>query len=41
MGYRGTRDMPASVLRRHEREPVTRQPLRMRCRTYAPLRMRG
>src|SRR4029450_3984507 len=34
------RDMPAGVLRRHEREPVTRQTLRIRRRTPAHLRGR-
>ena len=35
------RDMPACVLRKHDREPVTRQTLSMRYRTPAHLRSRG
>ena len=35
------RHRPACVLRRHDREPVVRQTLRMRCRPPAPLRSRG
>jgi hypothetical protein len=35
-----SRDRPAGVLRRHEREPGARQTLRVRCRPPAPLRRR-
>ncbi len=37
----GGRDRPAAVLRRPERAPVARQPLRVRARTPAPPRRRS